>query len=166
MPWTPEEVIEAIAVEGEEVAAVARGFLHWATVLPETRIAGGRGVSYPSLTIEADTGRSKSRYRGVLSLYASPRSSAESPVLEVRIKRMCGTPPYNRTDTRTRLIADLRALDIPHLNSEADLADKRPNIPLAELTGGRAESLLSLVNRWIDDVRAHVGEPETADESS
>jgi hypothetical protein len=46
------------------------------------------------------------------------------------------------------------------VNTEADLADKRPNIPLSQLTRGRAEQLLSLVDRWIDNIRAHAGEPE------
>jgi hypothetical protein len=45
------------------------------------------------------------------------------------------------------------------------MTDKRPNIPLDELTTGRAERLLSLVDRWIEDVRAHAAEPETVDET-
>jgi hypothetical protein len=98
----------------------------------------------------------------VLSLYGSPHDGF--PMLEIRVKRMCRTPPYNRNETRARLMADLRALGIPRLEAEDALTDKRPNIPLNELTSGRVEQLLSVVDRWIDDVRAHAGEPETADE--
>jgi hypothetical protein len=74
-------------------------------------------------------------------------------------------PPYNRHETRARLVAELQSLGIPRLNAEPDLPTKRPNIPLEELTSGRAERLLSLTDRWIDDVRAHTAEPETTDES-
>ena len=60
---------------------------------------------------------------------------------------------------------NLRALGIPRLDAEEALIDKRPNIPLNELTNGRVERLLALVDRWIEDVRAHATEPETADET-
>lgn len=73
--------------------------------------------------------------------------------------------PYRRAETRERLLADLKALDIPRLDNEDLLADKRPNILLSQLTGGRAERLLSLVDRWIDDIRIHATEPESDDES-
>jgi hypothetical protein len=78
---------------------------------------------------------------------------------------MCRTPPYNRTEERSRLITDLKRLGIQRLDTEADLAGQRPNIPLTQLTGGRAQQLLALVDRWTDDVRAHAGEPEPANES-
>jgi hypothetical protein len=68
-------------------------------------------------------------------------------------------------ENRERLLADLKTLGIPRLDNEDLLADKRPNIPLGQLTGGRAESLLSLVDRWIEDIRTHAAEPEPADES-
>lgn len=41
---------------------------------------------------------------------------------------------------------------------------KRPEIPLAELTDGRAEHLLALVDRWLEEVRAYAAEPETNEE--
>lgn len=82
-----------------------------------------------------------------------------------RVKRMCRTPPYNRVENRRRLIADLHALGIPRLDAEADLANKRPNIPLDELADGCAGRLLALIDRWIDDIRLHAAEPETADET-
>jgi hypothetical protein len=89
----------------------------------------------------------------------------DSPVLEIRIKRMGRTPPYNRTETRAQLTADLQAMGIPRLDAEDMLIDKRPNIALNELAGGRAGRLLALVDRWIDDVRAQAGEPEGDDET-
>jgi hypothetical protein len=64
------------------------------------------------------------------------------------------------------LTADLRAPGIPRLERETDLAGKRPEIPLSELTGDRLKSLLALLDRWITDVRAHAAEPETADEET
>jgi hypothetical protein len=45
------------------------------------------------------------------------------------------------------------------------VASKRPNIPLDELTEGRIEHLLALVDQWINDIRAHTAEPETDDEA-
>ena len=59
-------------------------------------------------------------------------------------------------------MADLRGLGIPRLDAEAALTGDRPNIPLGELTGGRIEALLSVVDRWLEAVREAVGEPETA----
>jgi hypothetical protein len=100
---------------------------------------------------------------GAVALSGSPQG--ESSMLEIRIKRMCRTPPYRRAETRERLLADLKSLGIPRLDTEETLADKRPNIPLGQLAGGRAEHLLSLVDRWIDDIRAHATEPEPAAES-
>ena len=44
------------------------------------------------------------------------------------------------------------------LDAEAALTSDRPNIPLNELTGGRIEALLSVVDRWIETVREAVGE--------
>jgi hypothetical protein len=71
--------------------------------------------------------------------------------------------PYNRQQIRERLITDLQALRIPRLDRETGLCDKRPEIPLSELTSGRLERLLALLDRWITDVRAHAAEPETAE---
>jgi hypothetical protein len=77
---------------------------------------------------------------------------------------MCRTPPFHQHENQARLLADLHSLGIPRIDAEPDLAAKRPNVPLEELTGGRAESLLSLVDRWISDVQRHVIEPEPSDE--
>ena len=54
---------------------------------------------------------------------------------------------------------------IPRLDTDPDLAGKRPNIPLDELTGGRAGKLLAVIDHWIEDIRMHGAEPETADET-
>jgi hypothetical protein len=161
-PWTAAEVLDSITRAGAD-PAVAQAVISWATAHPHIQITGGTGLSYPSITMSADSGRARSRFRGVLSLYGSP--GGEHPILEIRVKRMCRTPPYNRRQTRERLTIELRALQILRLDAEPDLADKRPNIPLDELTGGRIEKLLALVDRWIDDIRTHSAEPETEGES-
>ncbi len=158
--WTTDEVLDAVALAGDDEAAVARAVCDWATAHPSLRIVGGVGAIYPSFTMSADTGRDSSRFCGVLSLYASPHGGAAT--LEIRVKAMCAAPPYDRPEARTRFTADLQGLGVPRLDAEADLSAKRPNIPLKELTGGRAEHLLSLVDRWIDDVRGHSGEPAAA----
>ena len=86
-------------------------------------------------------------------------------MLEIRVNQMCSTPPYLRQETRARLTADLHTLGIPRLDAEQALADKRPNIPLDQLTSGRAERLLGLMEGWLRDVRAHALEAETADKA-
>jgi hypothetical protein len=60
---------------------------------------------------------------------------------------MCDTPPYHRQQARERLAADLNALGIPRLDREDVLCHKRPEIPLTELTHGRIERLLALIDR-------------------
>jgi hypothetical protein len=86
-------------------------------------------------------------------------------MLEIRVNEMCSTPPYLRADARMRLTADLHALGIPRLDDEQNLVDKRPNIPLNQLTNGRPERLLAIVDNWLRDVQAHAAEPEAAIES-
>ena len=130
---------------------------------PHLRLAGGTGPSYPSFTVEADSARTAgSRWRGVLALYASPHGGP--PALEVRIKTMCRTPPYDRQQYRSRLTTGLHALGIPRLDRETDLSSLRPEIPLSELTADRLDRLLALIGHWITDVRAHAAEPETTTE--
>jgi hypothetical protein len=161
-PWTAGQVLESIGQAGQDAAAVAATVLEWAREHPNIQITGGRGLNYPSVTLSADSGRSTSPYRGVLSLYGSPHGGA--PMLEVRVNQWCATPPYLRDEARAQLIADLHALEIPRLNAEKALADKRPNIPLDQLTNGRADRLLSILERWLRDVRTHATDPATADE--
>jgi hypothetical protein len=161
--WTAADVIEAVASSGDNAAAIARAVTGWAAG-PYLRLAGGTGPSYPSFTIEADSGRTGgSRWRGVLALYASPHSGP--PALEIRVRAMCRTPPYDRQPCRSRLTEGLYALGIPRLDREADLSGLRPEIPVSDLTAGRLDRLLALICRWVTDVRAHAAEPETTTET-
>ena len=160
--WTAREVLEWIGQAGDDAAAVASVVHQWAERHPHVQITGGSGVSYPSIMLSADSGRSTDRYPVVLALYGSP--AGESPMLEVRVRKMCEVPPYDRPEMRAQLVADLQGLGIPRFDSESALAEKRPNIPLNELTGGRAERLLSVVAQWIDEARAHAAEPQAASE--
>ena len=107
--WTADDVIE-VASCGDDAAAIARNVTGWAAG-PHLRLAGGTGPSYPSFTVEADSGRTGgSRWRGVLALYASPHGGP--PALEVRVKTMCRTPPYNRQQYRSRLTHRAQPLPI------------------------------------------------------
>ncbi len=91
--WTSDEVLEFVAQAGEEASAVAGAVRDWATAHRHIRIAGGTGPSYPSFTMFADSGRGASRSPGVLSLYGYEHG--DRPMLEIRIKQMCRTPPYD-----------------------------------------------------------------------
>lgn len=149
------EVLAAVGQAGDNAAAIARTVSDW-SALPNFRITGGAGLTYPSFTGLADTGRATgARPCGVLSLYADSHGSG--PALEVRVNEMCNRPPYDRQQARERLTADLHALGIPRLDREDVLCHKRPEIPLAELTDGRVERLFALIDRWIGEVRAHRG---------
>jgi hypothetical protein len=159
--WTADDVINAVASSGDDAAAIARSVTSWAAG-PHRRLAGGTGLTYPSLTVEADSGRTTSRWRGVLALYASPHGGL--PALEIRVRTMCRTPPHDRQHCSGWLTWGLHALGIPPLDRERDLAGLRPEIPLSELTAGRLDRLLALIDRWITDVRAHATKPETTTE--
>lgn len=143
--WTAADVIEAVASSGDDAATIARTVTGRAAG-PHLRLAGGTGPTYPSLTVEADSGRTEgSRWRGVLALYASPHGGPPAP--EVRIKAMCVTPPYDRQQYRSRLTAGLHSLGIRRLDREADLSGLRPKILLSELTTDRLDRLLALISR-------------------
>jgi hypothetical protein len=71
---------------------------------------------------------------------------------------------YSRAEMRTRLIADLKSLDIhrrtPKTPYQANGQTSRStNCPAT------CQRLMSVVDRWIDDIRSHADEPEPADES-
>jgi hypothetical protein len=70
---------------------------------------------------------------------------------------MCDTPRYYRQQARERLTADLHALGIPRLDREDVLCHKRPEIPLSELTHGRVDCLLALIDCCVSEVRANQG---------
>jgi hypothetical protein len=153
--WAVADVLAAAARAGGNAAVIARTVRDWA-VPPNFRIPVGTGRTYPSFTVRVGTARAVGTHSpGILTLYADSHRSG--PALEVRVNEMCSTPPYDRQHARERLTADLHALGIPRLNREEDLCRKRPEIPLAELTDGRAEQLLALIDRWIGEVQAHHG---------
>jgi len=83
-------------------------------------------------------------------LYATP--SGGRPLLEIQVKQMLNTPPYDSEESRARLKADLAATGIARLADKKVLETVRPNLYLDELTGGRVERLLSIIDRWIEEV--------------
>jgi hypothetical protein len=126
-PWTTEDVMESVAQAGEHAPALAAVLLDWAKAHKNTvRVTGGMGVSYPSLVLSVDSGRSTSRFRPVLTLYGSPHGGR--PMLEVRVARMCQTSPYDHPEQQRQLMAKLRELAIPRLEAVEVPTDKRPNI--------------------------------------
>jgi FHA domain len=143
-PWTTGEVLNDVAQAGQGAAAVAAAVCDWATAHPRLTITGGTGASYPFLTVHADFGAS--RRIGLLSLHGGPA------VLEVRVGQMCSVPPYDGDAARVRFTAGLHALGIMGLKDVP--LGKKPSIPLDDLADGRAERLLHLLDRWIDDVQA------------
>lgn len=145
--WTMDQVLESVGDAGEQAA---RTVLDWAVKNERVTITGGVGLHSPSCTIAVDMGIKRSRQVGVLSLYGS--SDGASPVLEVRLKRMARY--LRRRELRVRLLADLNTLRIPRLVGDDTLLQERPSIPLDQLTDGRVERLLALVDRWITEERA------------
>lgn len=152
VPWTFEEVLGIIADRGDDLAVIGQKVKAW-SAQPCIRVTGGTGTRYASVTISVDTGRSAPRGPSVFAVYAS--ADREVPTLEVRANDMCATPPYDRDPYREQLIEDLHSLGIERLDAETVLVGKRPNIPLSQLTNGRLERLLAVVDRWIEDVSAH-----------
>jgi hypothetical protein len=142
--WRTDEVLEQVACAGEDAETVARALVGWADSHPCIRIKGGRGWFDRALTMYADSGRGK----GVLSLYAAENGGG--PMLELRIEQIFSMPPYDSDEARVQLTADLRALGVPRLDHGEILTATRPNIPLDQLTGGRLECLLTLVDRCIE----------------
>jgi hypothetical protein len=142
--WRTDEVLEQVACEGGDAEAVARALVGWANSHSCIRIKGGRGRIDRSLTLYADSSRGK----GVLSLYAAENGGG--PMLELRIEQICSMPPYDSEEAHVELTAYLCALGIPRLDDEDILTATRPNIPLKQLTGGRLECLLTLVERCIE----------------
>jgi hypothetical protein len=135
---------------------VAKSLLTWEKDHPFIETTGGYGKTNATLRMAADTGRGAFPR---LLLYADPADG--HPSLEIFVKQMISTSPYDRDEARQRLMADLRGLDIPRLQAEGIRSGIWPGIPLDELTNGRLDRLLSVIDRWIVDVRAHASEPET-----
>lgn len=149
--WTADEVLEQLARTGKYATDVARSLLAWERRQPFIQMTGGTGTSNGTLRIAADTGQGSSLR--ILLLYADPVDG--HPLLEIHVKNMRSVPPYNHREAADRLVADLGGLGIPRLQAADIPGGTWPSIPLSELTGGRIERLLSLIDRWIDDVRAH-----------
>lgn len=160
--WTTEEVMDAVAEAGDEAAAVAAAVRDWALANPHVEIVGGIGVKDRGFTVTADTGPGPSRRRPLLSVYSSPYGGP--PMLEIQVRLMRTLPPYDHADEWAALVASIRALGIPRLASESDFTGIRPNIPVDQLTGGRVQRLLALVEQWLDNVRARAGVQAPADE--
>jgi hypothetical protein len=142
--WRTDEVLQQVACAGGDVDAVARALVSWANSHSCIGIKGGTGKKDRSLTMYADSGRGK----GVLSLFAAENNGG--PMLELRIEQICSMPPYDSDEAHVQLTANLHTLDIPRLDDEEILTAIRPNIPLDQLTGGRLERLLTLVDRCVE----------------
>lgn len=162
-PWTIDEVTASAAQAGESERAAAAVIFRWIRERADLlKITGGTGLSYPSVTVSADSGRSDSRFRPVLALYGSPHGA--QPMLEVRVARMCRTPPYGREELQQPLLTQLEEVGFDHVEAEEiRTTDRRPNIALSRLTDDKLAVLLKVVDKWIEDVRSHAGESETGD---
>lgn len=145
VPWTVEQVLAQVAWSGEGAEAIARTVVGWAGGHAGIEIKGGRGLADRALTMYLRSGRGK----GLLSLYAAENGGG--PMLEVRMEQICSMPPYDDDEARIQLIDDFRALDIPRLDAEDIPTAIRPNIPLDQLTSGRLERLLALVDKCLAD---------------
>jgi hypothetical protein len=144
--WTVDDVLEIAAAQGPEVAVVAQAIAAWAQSHPYIEIRGGVGQHDPSFTMHADTGLAPLSSSGVLSLWTK---SQDKTFLEVRIRQMVNFRP----DARVELTAVLRSLDVP----EKAIAKERPGIALADLTEGRVQQLLTVMDQWIENARRSAG---------
>jgi hypothetical protein len=84
-------VLEVITQADHDVT-VADAVIEWAAAHPRIQVTGGTGLTYPSVTMYADSGRARSRR--VLTLYASP--GGEHPVLEPGSSRCAAHPRTTR----------------------------------------------------------------------
>lgn len=149
VPWTLDEVLEQLAHTGTYATDVARSLLAWEKRQRFVEMTGGAGKSNGTLRMAADTGQDA--FPRILLLYAEPLTN--HPSLEIHIKNMLSIPPYDCKEAADRLIADLGRLAIPRLQAADVPGGSWPGIPLSELTDGRFERLLTLIDRWITDVR-------------
>ena len=149
--WTVEEFFEQVLEapkDSGELAQTAKAVLEWADGhRPFIRVLGGRGWSDRSLIMYAGSGRP----RGVLTLYAAENGGG--PKLEIQIDFMSIMSPRDFHQARADLIAKLRALGIPRLQADDVLTMQRPNVPLSQLAGDCLESLLSVIDSWISEVK-------------
>ncbi len=136
---------------------MARAIADWVAAHSHIQITGGTRLSYPSVTIWPTPAAA---HGGAVCCRCTAARAGEHPVLEIRIGQMCRTPPYHHPGTCDRLIADLRALGIPRLDTGPALTSKRPDIPFGQLADGCIDRLLATVDGWIDDVGAHAADPD------
>lgn len=143
-------MLESIASAGPDVVAVASAVYDWAVAHPHIRITGGTGVSYPSFNMALGLGRSASSSSAVLSLYGTP--GGDRPMLEVRIRQMLATPPYDQDEAHRQLIADLRSVGIPRLDVEG-CSDQRAAQCSSDRFDQRAGGSSSCCHRSMDQER-------------
>ena len=63
------------------------------------------------------------------------------------------------------MLTQLEEVGFDHVEAEdIRTTDRRPNIALSRLTDEKLAILLDAVDKWIDDVRSHAGEPETGED--
>lgn len=149
VPWTPAEVLEQLALAGTSAADIGQSVLAWEKRQPLVEMTGGRGVRDGTLRFAADTdGGVMLR---LLLLYASPDGH---PLLEIYVANLLSVPPYDRSEAAERFLDELRGLDIPRFLDDGIGGGIWPGIPLDQLTNGRVERLLAVIDRWIDDVHA------------
>jgi hypothetical protein len=146
----PDEVLHQLSHTGTFAADVARALLAWEKRQPLVEMTGGHGATNGTLRFAADTG--DGFFPRVLLLYADPKDG--HPSLEIYVKNLLGIAPYDHREAAERFLADLRAVGIPRLLDDHFAGGIWPGIRLSELTDGRIESLLAVIDRWIDDVRA------------
>jgi hypothetical protein len=154
-PWTPDEVLNQLSHTGTFAADVASALLAWEERQPLVEMTGGRGATNGTLRFAADTGYGS--FPRVLLLYADPKDN--HPSLKIYVKNLLSIPPYDHKKAAERFLADLRALGIPRLLDDHFAGGIWPGIRLSELTDGRIERLLAVIDRWIDDVRARRRQP-------
>jgi hypothetical protein len=151
--WTVEATLGAAGGAGPGVAAAAETIAAWVDAHPHLTARGGRGAN-PSFIVYAGIGPATGAESEILTLWTA---KGDIPQLEIQIRKLLGTAPYDRSGTGPKLIAELRTLGIPRLDSEKVFAMDRPSIRLSELTDGRLEQLLAVVDRWIETVRQSAG---------
>jgi hypothetical protein len=142
---------------GTLAADVGKALLAWEEGQPLVEMTGGSGMRNGTLRFAADT--ANGAFPRVLLLYADPDDG--HPSLEIYVKNLLSVPPYNRKEAAEGLLADLRALGIPRLLDDDIPGATWPGIPLTQLTDGRIERLLAVIDRWIDNVR---GRPPIAND--
>lgn len=149
VPWTPDEVLDQLARAGTYAAEVGKSLLAWEKAQPKVEMTGGRGARVGTLRFAASTG--DGAMLRLLLLYADP---AGHPSLEIHVANLLSVPPYDRDEAAGRLLAELRGLGILRLLDDSVQEGIWPGIPLDQLTDGRIERLLAVIDHWIETAHA------------